>query len=56
MIELGQVRRGLIVAGESSRQLVRTTIAQLLKAPKLTRQDLKAAFASLTIGSGAVSR
>ncbi len=55
MIELGQVKRGLIVAGESSRQLVRTTIDQLLKAPKLTRQDLKAAFASLTIGSGAVA-
>ncbi|MBU0717869.1 MAG: 3-oxoacyl-ACP synthase III [Planctomycetes bacterium] len=55
MIELGQVRRGLIVAGESSRQLVRTTIDQLLKAPKLDRQDFKKAFASLTIGSGAVA-
>jgi len=55
MIELGQVRRGLIVAGESSRQLVRTTIEQLLGHPKLTKQDLKAAFASLTIGSGAVA-
>src|SRR3990172_10370313 len=30
MIELGQVRRGLIVAGESSRQLVRSTIDHLL--------------------------
>jgi 3-oxoacyl-[acyl-carrier-protein] synthase-3 len=55
MIELGQVRRGLIVAGESSRQLVRTTIERLLSAPKLTRQELKVAFASLTIGSGAVA-
>ncbi len=55
MIELGQVKRGLIVAGESSRQLVRTTIDQLLKARTLTRRDLKAAFASLTIGSGAVA-
>ena len=55
MIELGQVKRGLIVAGESSRQLVRTTIDQLLKARKLTRQEFKAAFASLTIGSGAVA-
>jgi 3-oxoacyl-[acyl-carrier-protein] synthase-3 len=54
MIELGQVKRGLIVAGESSRQLVRTTIDQLLKARHLTKQDFKAAFASLTIGSGAV--
>lgn len=55
MIELGQVKRGLIVAGESSRQLVRTTIDQLLASPKLTRQEFKAAFASLTIGSGAVA-
>ena len=56
MIELGQVKRGLIVAGESSRNLVRTTIDQLLKrANELTRSEFKAAFASLTIGSGAVA-
>ena len=55
MIELGQVTRGLIVAGENSRLLVETTIAGLLADPNLTRQQLKAAFASLTIGSGAVA-
>ncbi len=55
MIELGQVKKGLIVAGESSRSLVRTTIDQLQQAQRLTRQDLKNAFASLTIGSGAVA-
>lgn len=56
MIELRQVKRGLIVAGESSRQLVRTTIDQLLaKGSKLTRKEFKAAFTSLTIGSGAVA-
>lgn len=55
MIELGQVKKGLIVAGESSRNLVRTTVNQLLKATKLTRPEFKAAFASLTIGSGAVA-
>ena len=55
MIELGQVKRGLIVAGESSRNLVRTTIRQLLGTPRLNRQQFKAAFASLTIGSGAVA-
>ncbi len=56
MIELGQVQRGLVVAGENSRQLVRTTIDQLVsKAQHLTRRELKAAFASLTIGSGAVA-
>jgi 3-oxoacyl-[acyl-carrier-protein] synthase-3 len=53
MIELGQVQRGLIVAGESSRQLVETTIENLLKAPNVTRESIKDAFASLTIGSGA---
>jgi 3-oxoacyl-[acyl-carrier-protein] synthase III len=55
MIELGQVKRGLIVAGESSRQLVRSTIDHLLNSPGLTRQQLKRAIASLTIGSGAVA-
>jgi 3-oxoacyl-[acyl-carrier-protein] synthase-3 len=55
MIELQQVKRGLIVAGESSRQLVRTTIEQLLSATNVTRKDFKRAFASLTIGSGAVA-
>ena len=55
MIELGQVKRGLIVAGESSRRLVHSTIAHLLSFPGLTRQQLKRAFASLTIGSGAVA-
>lgn len=55
MIELGQVKRGLVVAGESSRNLVRTTIRQLLESSKLTRKEFKAAFASLTIGSGAVA-
>lgn len=55
MIELGQVKRGLIVAGESSRQLVRTTIEHLLSGKHLTRKEFKAAFASLTIGSGAVA-
>jgi len=56
MIELGQVKRGLIVAGESSRHLITSTIDQLLDAgSRLTRQDLKAALASLTIGSGAAA-
>ena len=55
MIELGQVSKGLIVASESSRPLVETTIASLLDDANLTRQQLKGAFASLTIGSGAVA-
>jgi 3-oxoacyl-[acyl-carrier-protein] synthase III len=55
MIELGQVRRGLIVAGESGGQLVRSTVRELLSNAKLTRNDLKRAFASLTIGAGAAA-
>ncbi len=55
MIELGQVKRGLVVAGESSRNLVKTTIDQLRGAAKITRAEFKAAFASLTIGSGAAA-
>ena len=54
MIELGQVKKGLIVAGENSRHLVESTIADLLSNPMLTRRQLKMAIASLTIGSGAV--
>ncbi|MFQ5413341.1 MAG: 3-oxoacyl-ACP synthase III [Phycisphaerae bacterium] len=53
MIELGQVRRGLIVACESGRQLVETTIERLRSAKDLSRRQFKAAFASLTIGAGA---
>lgn len=55
MIELGQIKRGLIVAGESSRQLVETTINALLTNTELTKRELNGAFASLTIGSGAVA-
>lgn len=53
MIELGQVSKGLIVAGESSRQLLDATIQRLLEMPNPTRDNIKEAFASLTIGSGA---
>ncbi len=54
MIELGQVRYGLVVASETAEELVSSTIDQLLTDPTLTRKTLKPAFASLTIGSGAV--
>jgi len=55
MIELGQVRHGLIVAGETAEDLVTSTIAALLADETLTRKGIKASFASLTIGSGAVA-
>ena len=53
MIELGQIKKGLIVAGESGRQLVESTIKELVACAQLTRAQLKGAFASLTIGAGA---
>lgn len=55
MIEMGQVRRGLIVAGETAEGLVESTIRHLLEAKSLTRKSIKPLFASLTIGSGAVA-
>lgn len=55
MIELGQARYGLIVASETAEDLIRSTIQQLLADETLTRKTIKPAFASLTIGSGAVA-
>lgn len=52
MIELGQIRAALVVGTESSRQLLETTIDQLNRDESLTRQQMKTAVASLTIGSG----
>ena len=54
MIELGQIRAGLIVAGENGGPLVDTTIENLLSRSDLTRNDIKSSFASLTIASAAV--
>jgi 3-oxoacyl-[acyl-carrier-protein] synthase III len=51
MIELGQIRAGLVVGSEGGRQLVETTIAKLNADTSLTRDDIKLAMASLTIGS-----
>jgi 3-oxoacyl-[acyl-carrier-protein] synthase-3 len=55
MIELGQVRRGLIVACETGEDLVESTIRHMLTDSSLTRKKIKPLFASLTIGSGAVA-
>lgn len=52
MIELGQVRAGLVVGTEDSRPLLENTIAELNGNESLRRADLKLAVASLTIGSG----
>ena len=52
MIELGQIGAGLVVGTEGSRQLVETTIDALNRDMSLTRDSVKLAVASLTIGSG----
>ncbi|MFZ5759317.1 MAG: 3-oxoacyl-ACP synthase III [Thermodesulfobacteriota bacterium] len=55
MIELGQIRKGMVVAGETAEDLVESTISHLLQDLAVTRKSMKASFASLTIGSGAVA-
>ncbi len=55
MIELGQIKHGLLVAGETAEGLLDSTIANLLADASLTRKSIKSSFASLTIGSGAVA-
>jgi len=55
MIELGQIRAGVVVGTEDGRGLVESTIDSLLANHALTRQEMKADFASLTIGSGSAA-
>jgi 3-oxoacyl-[acyl-carrier-protein] synthase-3 len=55
MIELGQIKAGIVVGCESSKRLIDTTIDKLLKDPDITRNKLKLAFATLTLGAGAVA-
>jgi len=55
MIERGEIEAGMVVAGEDARPLVERTIEELLARAGTTREDLKRAFASLTIGSGAAA-
>ena len=55
MIELGQIRAGLVVGTEDCRQLLESTIDELNRDTSLTRQSVKPAFASLTIGSASAA-
>jgi 3-oxoacyl-[acyl-carrier-protein] synthase-3 len=55
MIELRQVKAGIVVASESSRQITETTIGEILNDPNMTKERLKLSLASLTLGSGAVA-
>ena len=52
-IELGQMRAGIVVSAESSREIVLSTIARMNEDPTLERYRL--GIATLTGGSGAVA-
>lgn len=55
LIELGRIRAGVVVGTETGRGLVEGTIESLRRDAGLTRQSIKPAFASLTIGSGSAA-
>ncbi len=54
MIEAGKIKYGLIVDGESSRDVIESTI-NLLNKPTTTDSTYRDHFATLTLGSGAVA-
>jgi 3-oxoacyl-[acyl-carrier-protein] synthase-3 len=54
-IDQGHIEAGLIVAGEHGGPLVDNTVRRLLADAGMTRDGIKASFASLTIGSAAVA-
>lgn len=54
MIESGQIKRAMIVAGENGKPLVDRTI-KILNQENLSRKEIKPFFANLTIGAGAVA-
>ena len=55
MIELGQIRAGLVVGTESGRDLVENTVERLNRDASIGRQEVKQFVASLTIGSASVA-
>jgi 3-oxoacyl-[acyl-carrier-protein] synthase-3 len=55
MIELGQIRAGVVVGTECGRELVENTIAMLNADTMRTRDSIKNSIASLTIGSASVA-
>ena len=55
LIELGQIRAGVVVGTEIGRPLVEGTIDRLLNNSGITRKSIKLEFASLTIGSGSAA-
>jgi 3-oxoacyl-[acyl-carrier-protein] synthase III len=54
MIERGQIEYGIVVDGESSRDVVESTIERL-QGDSVDKQTFRDEFAALTLGSGAVA-
>ncbi len=54
LIESGQIKCAMVVAGENGRPLVEQTLRTLVERP-LSRNEIKPYFANLTIGSGAAA-
>ena len=54
-IERGEIDAALIVSAEDGRPLIEETLRALVEDPRVGRAELKRAFASLTIGSGAAA-
>jgi 3-oxoacyl-[acyl-carrier-protein] synthase-3 len=55
MIELGQVKAGIVVGSETGGRVTEATINKLLQEPDISRAEAKSSFASLTLGSGAAA-
>jgi acyl-CoA:acyl-CoA alkyltransferase len=55
LIELGEIQAAIVVGTEDSRPLLETTIDALNRDESLTRESIKLALASLTIGSGSAA-
>jgi 3-oxoacyl-[acyl-carrier-protein] synthase-3 len=55
MIELGQIRAGVVVGTECGRELVENTVKLLNSDQGATRESIKGTIASLTIGSASVA-
>jgi 3-oxoacyl-[acyl-carrier-protein] synthase III len=55
MIELGQVKAGIVVGSESGKRVVDAIIEKILQDPEVTKEKVKTAFATLTLGSGAAA-
>jgi len=55
LIEAGTVKAGLICSGENISKVVHTTIAEMLRNPDISRDQLLQMLPTLTLGCGAVA-